>query len=76
MAASIRLTRIGRKGRAFYRIVVADKRAKRTGKAIESLGYYDSESRPPQLKVDKDKLDRWLKNGAILTATARKLLSL
>ena len=76
MAASIRLTRIGRKGRAFYRIVVTDKRAKRTGKAIESLGYYDSESRPPQLKVDKDKLDRWLKNGAVLTATTRKLLSL
>lgn len=76
MAASIRLTRIGRKGRAFYRIVVMDKRAKRTGKAIESLGYYDSELRPPQLKIDKDKLDKWLKNGAILTDTVRKLLSL
>lgn len=76
MAASIRLTRIGRKGRAFYRIVVTDKKSKRTGRVIESLGFYDSEKNPPLFQVDKNKLDGWIKNGAIVTSPIRKLLSL
>lgn len=76
MAASIRLTRIGRKGKAFYRIVVTDKRAKRTSRVIEHLGFYDSGTNPPRFKVDKDKLEKWLKNGAVVTSAIRKLLTL
>jgi len=50
----IRLKRMGAKKRAFYRIVVADVRTKRDGKAIVELGYYDPIAKTEQVKLNKE----------------------
>ena len=76
MATAIRLSRMGRKNKAFYRIVVTDKRAKRTGKIIASLGYYDPEVSPVQIKVNKKELDTWISSGSQVSAAVGKLLKI
>ena len=73
----IRLKRQGAKNRAFYRIVVADARAKRDGKTIEDIGYWDplvpDESKEKALKIDADRFNYWISKGAQPTNTVRKL---
>ena len=71
----IRLKRMGAKKQAFYRIVVSDVRAKRDGKAIEELGYYDAVKNPAVIKVNEEKALKWLSEGAIPTDTVRNILS-
>ncbi|MCD8239334.1 MAG: 30S ribosomal protein S16 [Clostridiales bacterium] len=70
----IRLKRIGAKKTPFYRIVVADSRVPRGGKAIAELGYYDPTKEPSVLKVDADAAKEWLSKGAQPTDTVRALL--
>lgn len=60
----IRLRRVGAKGHPFYRIVVADQHRARDGSIIEQVGTYDPMQQPPAIKVDAEKVQRWLKNGA------------
>ena len=60
----IRLMRIGAKKRPFYRVVVVDERAKRTGGYIENLGTYNPLTEPKEIKLKKDRIDYWLKRGA------------
>ncbi|MEF9988486.1 MAG: 30S ribosomal protein S16 [Christensenella sp.] len=72
MSVKIRLKRIGSKKRPFYRMVVADERAPRDGKYIEALGYYDPITK--DLKLDNEKAQSWIGNGAQPTDTARALL--
>ena len=74
MAVKIRLKRMGSKGNAFYRIVVADGRYPRDGRFIEELGYYDPTKEPSVVKVDADKAKTWLANGAQPTDTVRVIL--
>ncbi len=74
MAVKIRLKRMGQKKRPFYRIVVADARSPRDGKAIEELGYYDPNTNPSTVKVDNEKAQQWIKNGAQPTDTVKRLL--
>ncbi len=74
MAVKIRLKRMGQKKRPFYRIVVADARSPRDGKAIEEIGYYDPNTDPSTIKVDNEKAQTWIKNGAQPTDTVRRLL--
>lgn len=69
----IRLRRMGKKKKPFYRIVVADARAPRDGRFIEEIGYYDPLKEPAEVKINEDKALYWLKNGAQLTATTRSL---
>ena len=64
MAVAIRLRRTGAKKRPFYRIVVADVTRPRSGKYIDSVGYYNPVSDPVQLEVDTDKAIDWLGKGA------------
>lgn len=71
----IRLTRVGSKKRPFYRIVAADARAPRDGKFLEILGYYDPISEPNKLEIKKDRIDKWLKNGAQYTNRVEKIIS-
>ena len=71
----IRLTRVGSKKRPFYRIVAADARAPRDGKFLEILGYYDPRSEPNKLEIQKDRIDKWLKNGAQYTNRVEKIIS-
>ena len=74
MAVKIRLKRMGMKKHPFYRIVVADVRSPRDGRFIEELGYYDPMKQPAEIKVDNEKAQQWMKNGAQPTDTVRVLL--
>jgi len=74
LAVRIRLKRMGRKKRPFYRIVVADSRAPRDGKTLESLGYYNPLPDPPQIKINEERLFHWLGQGAQVTDTVRSLM--
>ncbi len=76
MAVRIRLKRMGRKNRPFYRIVAADARAKRDGKVLEVLGYYDPLAREEdkQVAVKRDRVQHWLGVGAQPTETVASLL--
>jgi len=71
----IRLKRMGAKKKPFYRIVVADARAPRDGKAIAQLGYYDPMREPSLVKVDVEQAKQWIKNGAQPTDKVRSLLT-
>ncbi|MCD7778689.1 MAG: 30S ribosomal protein S16 [Clostridiales bacterium] len=70
----IRLKRMGEKKAPFYRIVVADSRVPRGGKAIAELGHYDPTKHPTVLKVDAEAAKDWLSKGAQPTDTVRALL--
>lgn len=70
----IRLTRLGAHKRPFYRLIVADSRARRDGPFIEILGTYDPLKEPSEIKVDLEKARLWLQKGAQPTDTARKLM--
>jgi len=75
MPARIRLQRRGKKGQAYYHIVIADGRAPRDGKFIESIGTYNPLTIPAQIELDIDKAVTWLRNGATPSDTAKAILS-
>ena len=64
MATKIRLKRIGRRNRPFYRVVVMDSRNKRDGAAIEELGWYNPIDANKAYSLDEDRIVHWLKTGA------------
>ena len=70
----IRLRRMGAKKKPFYRLVVADARSPRDGRFIEQLGFYDPLTEPATVKIDEDKVVRWLAQGAQPSEAARILL--
>lgn len=70
----IRLARVGAKKAPFYHIVVADSRSPRDGKIIEKIGSYDPMTNPATVVLDKEKVEKWLKNGAQPTDTVRALI--
>ena len=74
MAVKIRLTRMGDKKAPFYRVIVADSRAPRDGKFIDIIGTYNPLTDPAQINIDKEKAEKWLKNGVTPTDTAKQLL--
>jgi small subunit ribosomal protein S16 len=65
---------MGSKKNPFYRIVVADARTPRDGKAIMELGIYDPTKNPSLLKVNVDEAKKWISNGAQPTDTVKNLL--
>ncbi len=69
----IRLTRMGRKKRPFYRIVVTDSRKRRDSGWIESLGYYDPMTDPKTVKLDEERYNYWLSVGAQPSERVKKL---
>ena len=75
MAVKIRLKRIGAKKTPFYRIVVADSRYPRNGRFIEEIGYYDPMKTPAEIKMDDEKVQKWLKNCAQPTETVKSLIA-
>ncbi|MCK9611788.1 MAG: 30S ribosomal protein S16 [Bacteroidales bacterium] len=75
MPARIRLQRHGKKGQAYYHIVIADGRAPRDGKFIESIGTYNPLTIPADIKLDIEKAMTWLKNGAQPSETAKAILA-
>ena len=74
MAVRIRLRRMGRKKRPFYRIVVADSRSPRDGRYIESVGFYNPVEHPPEVRVDEERAGYWLDQGAIPSDTVKSIL--
>ncbi len=70
----IRLQRQGKKKAPFYHIVVADSRKARDGKIIEQIGTYDPMTNPATINLDKEKVEKWIKNGAKPTDTVKKLI--
>ncbi len=74
MAVKIRLTRMGDKKSPFYRVIVADSRSPRDGKFIDLVGTYNPLTEPAQIKLDHDKITKWLSNGAQPTDTVKALL--
>jgi small subunit ribosomal protein S16 len=70
----IRLRRMGAKKNPFYRIVVADSRYPRDGRFIEQLGTYNPLAEPAEVKVDGERAQAWIKNGAQPTDTVKRLL--
>jgi small subunit ribosomal protein S16 len=74
MAVKIRLARFGAKKRPYYRIVVADSRTARDGRAIEQVGTYNPLTDPATLKLDLERVDKWIADGAKPTDTVARLI--
>jgi len=70
----IRLRRMGRRNKPFYRVVVADSRSPRDGKSIDIIGHYNPLTDPATISIDEEKTLKWLKYGAQPTDTVRSLL--
>jgi len=70
----IRLTRMGTKHKPFYRVVAVDKRKPRESRYIERLGHYNPLPEIPEVKIDMEKYNKWIKLGAKPSATVKSLL--
>ena len=73
MAVKIRLSRLGRTNRPYWRIVAVDERKKRDGACLENLGTYDP-IRHEVIQIFKERIQAWIAKGAICTDAVRKLL--
>ncbi|MEG6504463.1 30S ribosomal protein S16 [Nitratidesulfovibrio sp. 1201_IL3209] len=74
MSVKLRLARMGNKKRAFYRIVAVNSAARRDGRPLEFLGFYNPMVNPAEVKIDTAKVQKWLDQGAEPTDTVRALL--
>jgi small subunit ribosomal protein S16 len=70
----IRLTRLGARKRPYYRVIVADSKARRDGPFIEIIGTYDPLKEPSEIKIDAEKAKKWLQRGAQPTDSVKRLL--
>ncbi|WP_026692520.1 30S ribosomal protein S16 [Peribacillus kribbensis] len=75
MAVKIRLKRMGAKKSPFYRIVVADSRAPRDGRSIETIGTYNPVTEPATININDELALKWMQNGAKPSDTVRNLFS-
>ena len=71
---AIRLRRTGSKKRPFFRVVVTDSRTARDSSFVEVLGHYNPRTNPEKLVLNRERLDHWLKNGAVASDTVRTLV--
>ncbi len=74
MAVAIRLRREGNRNRAFYRIVVADSRARRDGRFIDTIGTYNPNESGTNFQLDLSKAEDWISKGAQPSDTVRSLI--
>jgi len=74
VAVKIKLKRLGKIRAPYYRIVVADARTKRDGRAIEEIGKYHPKAEPSLIEVDSERAQHWLSVGAQPTDPVRKIL--
>lgn len=75
MAVRMRLARAGAKKAPFYRVVVANSRNARDGRFIEHVGVYDPTRTPTEIRFKMDRVDYWLKQGALPSDTVAHLIS-
>ncbi|MEE8462740.1 MAG: 30S ribosomal protein S16 [Acidobacteriota bacterium] len=71
----IRLSRHGRKKDPHYRVVVAEQHKAREGRFVEIVGYYNPALKPVRLKLDLDRIEHWVKQGAQPSNTVRVLIN-
>ena len=76
MAVRMRLTRVGSVKNPIYRIVVVDSRARRDGRAIETIGQYNPRMEPSLIEIDAEKAKKWLAEGVQPSRTVKKLLAI
>lgn len=76
MAVTLRLVRMGRKNKPFFRLRVSDSRSSATGRFIEEIGFVDpiEPDAAKQVVIKKDRVEHWLSCGATASDTVRKLL--
>jgi small subunit ribosomal protein S16 len=72
---AIRLRKAGSKKRPFFRVVVTDTRSARDSSFVEVLGFYNPRTTPETLKLDRARLDHWVKSGAVPSDTVRTLVA-
>lgn len=72
----IRLARVGSKGNPIFRVVVADSRAPRDGRNIETIGRYDPQPNPSFVQIDLDRVNHWVGVGAQPSPAVRKLIKI
>jgi small subunit ribosomal protein S16 len=72
---AIRLRRTGSKKRPFFRVVVTDSRTARDSSFVEVLGHYNPRTNPETLLMKRDRLDHWVKLGAVPSDTVRTLVA-
>ena len=70
----IRLKRIGKKKKPFYRVVVIEKGRARDGREVENVGTYDPLKNPAEIKLNADRVKHWLTQGARPSDTVRSFL--
>ena len=75
MSVKIRLSRHGAKKRPYYRVIVADSRRSRDGKFIEEVGRDNPCVKPELIKLDMERIDAWIGNGAKPTDTVARLIN-
>ena len=75
MAVSMRLKRLGSNKKPFYRIIVIDKRRAPSGREIDNIGIYNPLPAEVRLEINEEKALNWLRKGAIVTSTVKRLLS-
>lgn len=74
MAVTLRLARHGQRNRPFYRVVATETANKRDGKFIEVIGTYNTMTEPATVRLNEEKIKKWLKNGAQLSSLVRSLI--
>jgi small subunit ribosomal protein S16 len=74
MSVTIRLSRFGKKFAPSYKIVVSNTRNKRDGKFLDILGYYNPSENPVKYDIDKDKYEKWVGNGAMVSDAVKKIV--
>jgi len=74
MSVVIRLSKIGKRGEARYRVVVTEKRYRRDGKPIETLGWYEKREKNESKEVNKDRYNYWISKGARPSPTVEKIV--
>lgn len=70
----IRLRRMGARNAPFYRVVVSDSRRTPKASPVEEVGYYNPRRKPAEVVFDRQRIDHWVSNGALLSPTVKRLL--
>ncbi len=71
----IRLRRMGAAHRPFFRVVVSDSRRTPTARAVEELGHYDPGKSPAEVKINRERYDYWVANGAQVSETVKSIVA-
>lgn len=74
MSVKVRLTRSGSKKHPFYRVVAINSDTRRDGRPLEFLGHYNPNTNPAEVRIDAEKIKKWVATGAEMSPTVRSLL--